>query len=100
MASLPSVPRPVYNELYDRNMTAWLLNTQQNIVQGTRRNYHSHDKNICWTVVTEPMALQERFVNYTQGLVTWLGEYVDIDFVIFLKWLMSPIIITFVILPL
>ena len=49
MASLPSVPRPVYNELYDRNMTAWLLNTQQNIVQGTRRNYHSHDKNICWT---------------------------------------------------
>lgn len=46
------------------------------------------------------MALQERFVNYTQGLVAWLGEYVDMDFVIFLKWLMSPIIITFVILPL
>ena len=46
------------------------------------------------------MSLQERFVNYTQGLVSWVEEYVDIDFVIFLKWLMSPIIITFVILPL
>jgi len=81
MASLPSVPRPVYNELYARNTTAWLLSTQDNIV-------------------AEPMSLQERFMNYTQGLVAQVGEYVDIDFVIFLKWLMSPIIITFCILPL
>ena len=46
------------------------------------------------------MALQEKFVNYSQELVAWVGEYVDIDFVIFLKWMMSPIIITFCILPL
>ena len=25
--SLPTVPRPVYNELYERNVTAWMLTT-------------------------------------------------------------------------
>ena len=85
MASLPTVPRPVYNELYERNLTAWMLSTQSRLI-------------------AEPMALQDRFLNFTQGLVTsvgdWVGQYVDIDFVIFIKWLMSPIIITFCILPL
>ena len=85
MASLPSVPRPVYNELYERNVTAWMISTQNRLI-------------------AEPMALQDRFLNFTQDLVTsvgdWVGEYVDIDFVIFIKWLMSPIIITFCILPL
>ena len=85
MASLPTVPRPVYNELYARNVTAWMISTQSRLI-------------------AEPMALQDRFINFTQGLVTsvadWVGEYVDIDFVIFIKWLMSPIIITFCILPL
>ena len=85
MASLPTVPRPVYNELYERNVTAWMISTQSRLIE-------------------EPMALQDRFFNFTQGLVTsvgdWVGEYVDIDFVIFIKWLMSPIIITFCILPL
>ena len=85
MASLPTVPRPVYNELYARNVTAWMISTQSRLIE-------------------EPMALQDRFFNFTQGLVTsvgdWVGQYVDIDFVIFIKWLMSPIIITFVILPL
>ena len=85
MASLPPVPRPVYNELYERNVTAWMISTQNRLI-------------------AEPMALQDRFWNFTQDLVTsvgdWVGEYVDIDFVIFIKWLMSPIIITFVILPL
>ena len=85
MASLPTVPRPVYNELYERNVTAWMISTQSRLI-------------------AEPMALQDRFLNFTQGLVTsvgdWVGEYVDIDFVIFIKWLMSPIIITFCILPL
>ena len=85
MASLPTVPRPVYNELYERNVTAWMISTQSRLI-------------------AEPMALQDRFINFTQGLVTsvgdWVGQYVDIDFVIFIKWLMSPIIITFCILPL
>ena len=85
MASLPTVPRPVYNELYERNVTAWMISTQSRLI-------------------AEPMALQDRFMNFSQGLVTsvgdWVGEYVDIDFVIFIKWLMSPIIITFCILPL
>ena len=85
MASLPTVPRPVYNELYERNVTAWMISTQSRLI-------------------AEPMALQDRFLNFSQGLVTsvadWVGEYVDIDFVIFIKWLMSPIIITFCILPL
>ena len=45
------------------------------------------------------MDWREKIANYTQSLCNWVSEYVDIDFVIFLKWLMSPIIITFVILP-
>ena len=85
MASLPTVPRPVYNALYERNVTAWMLTTQGRLI-------------------AEPMALQDRLLNFTRGLVTsagnWVGEDVDIDFVIFIKWLMSPIIITFCILPL
>ena len=48
---------------------------------------------------SEPMDWREKIANYTQSLGNWVSEYVDIDFVIFLKWLMSPIIITFVILP-
>ena len=46
------------------------------------------------------MEWQDRVVNLTQGIITWVSEYVDIDFVIFIKWLMSPIILTFCILPL
>ena len=45
------------------------------------------------------MDWREKIANNTQSLGNWVSEYVDIDFVIFLKWLMSPIIITFVILP-
>ena len=48
---------------------------------------------------TEPMEWQERIINYTQSVADWVSDYVDIDFVIFIKWLMSPIILTFVILP-
>ena len=49
---------------------------------------------------SDPMEWQDRVVNLTQGIITWVSEYVDIDFVIFIKWLMSPIILTFCILPL
>ena len=48
---------------------------------------------------TEPMEWQEKIINYTQSVADWVSDYVDIDFVIFIKWLMSPIILTFVILP-
>ena len=30
----------------------------------------------------------------------WVSQYVDLDYMLWIKWLMSPIIITFVILPL
>ena len=48
---------------------------------------------------TWPMEWQEKIINYTQAMADWVSDYVDIDFVIFIKWLMSPIILTFVILP-
>ena len=48
---------------------------------------------------TGPMEWQEKIINYTQAMADWVSDYVDIDFVIFIKWLMSPIILTFVILP-
>ena len=48
---------------------------------------------------TRPMEWQEKIINYTQAMADWVSDYVDIDFVIFIKWLMSPIILTFVILP-
>jgi len=77
---VPPVPKPVHDDLFETNVTAWMLQTQQSMVQ-------------------EPMDWREKIANYTQSLGNWVSEYVDIDFVIFLKWLMSPIIITFVILP-
>jgi len=77
---MPTVPKPVYNELYDTNVTAWMLRTQEKIIE-------------------EPMDWQERLVNFTQSLVSRVAQYVDIDYVIFIKWLMSPIILTFLILP-
>ena len=30
----------------------------------------------------------------------WVSQYVDLDYMLWIKWLMSPIVITFVILPL
>ena len=50
-------------------------------------------------IETAPMDWQERIINYTQTVADMVSDYIDIDFVIFIKWLMSPIILTFVILP-
>ena len=47
----------------------------------------------------DPMDWQARLYNMTQSLVRGVSEYIDIDYAIFLKWLMSPIILTFLILP-
>ena len=40
---------------------------------------------------TEPMEWQETIINYTQSVADWVSDYI--------KWLMFPIILTFVILP-
>jgi len=79
---LPTVPKPVFNDLFARNVTAWMAKSQERLVNDTRQ-----------------MEWQEKIINYTQAMADWVSDYVDIDFVIFIKWLMSPIILTFVILP-
>merc|ERR1719285_362020 len=33
-------------------------------------------------------------------MLDWVGHYVDLDYMLWVKWLLSPIILTFVILPL
>ena len=45
------------------------------------------------------MNWQERLVNMTHQWKQSISEYIDIDYAIFIKWLMSPIILMFVILP-
>merc|ERR1719370_890295 len=32
-------------------------------------------------------------------MLEWVGHYVDLDYMLWVKWLLSPIILTFVILP-
>ena len=36
---MPTVPKPVYNELYDTNVTAWMLQTQEKIIEGKRQEH-------------------------------------------------------------
>ena len=38
-------------------------------------------------------------VNCTQSALDWASQYVDLDYILFIKWLLSPVILTFVILP-
>jgi len=41
----------------------------------------------------------ERFINSTQLVLDFVNEYVDLDYMMWIRWLLSPIILTFVILP-
>jgi len=74
-------PKPVHNDLYEENSTAWMMSTQEKILSNTD-------------------TLCQRLLNVTQVAVNWVGQYVDLDYMLWIKWLLSPIILTFVILPL
>eukprot|EP00092_Neocalanus_flemingeri_P071266 GFUD01087582.1.p1 GENE.GFUD01087582.1~~GFUD01087582.1.p1 ORF type:complete len:370 (+),score=92.61 GFUD01087582.1:112-1221(+) len=78
--SMPTVPKPVHDDLYEKNVTAWMMTTQDKILSETER-------------------LCEMVLNSTQTALDWVSQYVDLDYMMWIKWLMSPIIITFVILP-
>lgn len=62
--AMPTLPKPVHDDLYEQNSTAWMMNTQE--------------------------------------VLEWLGQYVhlDLDYMLWIKWLLSPLILTFIILPL
>jgi len=75
------VPKPVYDDLYEENSTAWMMSAQEKIL-------------------TETELFCQRLINVTQVALNWVGQYVDLDYMLWIKWLLSPIIITFVILPL
>jgi len=77
---MPSEPQPVLDDLYEENVTAWMMSTQDKILSETA--------SVCQTVL-----------NNTQAALNWVSQYVDLDYMMWIKWLMSPIILTFVILP-
>jgi len=77
---MPTLPKPVHSDLYERNVTAWMMTTQGVVMSETER--------MCQYVL-----------NTTQAALDWVSLYVDLDYIMWIKWLMSPIIITFVILP-
>jgi len=82
MASMgPPFPKPVHDDLYEENSTAWMVSTQEKLLSETE-------------------TLCQRLVNCTQAALNWVGQYVDVDYMLWIKWLLSPIILTFVILPL
>jgi len=78
---MPTIPKPVYDDLYEKNATAWMMTTQDKF----------------WS---QTDAIYQVAVNITQSAMDWVSQYVDLDYMLWIKWLMSPIIITFVILPL
>lgn len=79
---MPTLPKPVHSDLYEQNHSAWELTSQEE--EGDAGMYH-------------------RIVNSTQvvlkDVLDWAGQYVDLDYMLWIKWLLSPIILTFVILP-
>lgn len=77
---MPLIPKPVHDDLYEANSTAWMMSTQDRIMSETE-------------------LLCQRLLNTTQAALDWLGNYVDLDYMLWVRWLLSPIIITFVILP-
>lgn len=81
ICQMATVPKPVHDDLYEVNHTAWMLK--------------SHEK-----VMSEMDAFCQRLLNCTQVMLEWVGHYVDLDYMLWVKWLLSPIILTFVILPL
>lgn len=78
---IPTIPKPVHDDLYEKNVTAWMMTTQEKLI-----------------VQTDTFC--QFAVNCTQAALDWVAQYVDLDYMLWIKWLMSPIIITFVILPL
>jgi len=79
--SMPTVPKPVHDELYERNHSAWeVLTSQERIMKSVD-------------------SMSQHLVSSTQAALDWLGQYVDLDYMLWIKWLLSPIILTFVILP-
>jgi len=77
---MPTIPKPVHDDLYEENVTAWMMATQEKILSDT--------ESMC-----------QLFMNTTKAALDWVSQYVDLDYMMWIKWLMSPIIITFVILP-
>jgi len=81
IVQIPTAPKPVHDDLYEQNSTAWMMSAQERILADT--------ETFCG-----------RLLNCTQAALDWVSQYVDLDYMLWIKWLLSPIIITFVILPL
>ncbi|XP_023347030.1 transmembrane protein 68 isoform X2 [Eurytemora carolleeae] len=75
-------PHPVYSELYEKNYSAWIMET------------NTED-----SVVSELELFSQSVVNITKLGFRTIAQYIDIDYMLWMRWLLSPVIIAFVILP-
>lgn len=73
-------PRPVHDDLYEENATAWMMATHQQIVGDVER-------------------FTQSIVNVTKSTLDFVSLYVDLDYLLWIRWLLSPLVITFFILP-
>lgn len=73
-------PKPVYSELYEKNHTAWEMSTEDEIVSSLEL--------FC-----------QGIINSTKAGLQTLSHYVDVDYMLWVRWLLSPLFLTFVILP-
>jgi len=78
---MPLLPKPVHDDLYEENVTAWMMSSTQD------------------QIISETELLCQRVVNSTRAVLDWVGQYVDLDYMMWVRWVLSPIILTFVILP-
>ena len=93
-----TAPRPVHSDLYEENSTAWMMSVQ------VRLDIYClfiepNSSTLQEKIVSDTERLCQLVVNCTQSALDWASQYVDLDYILFIKWLLSPVILTFVILP-
>lgn len=86
-------PKPVYSELYASNSSAWLTmilasSSPPSSTQSAQDQMLSALDLFC-----------QQAMNATRAGLDILATYVDLDYVLWIRWLLSPLILTFVILP-
>ena len=84
------VPKPVYSELYATNSSAWM-----NLMMSSASSSSSAQDQ----VISGLELFCQHIVNTTRAALDGLATYVDLDYMLWIRWLLSPIILTFFILP-
>eukprot|EP00088_Acartia_fossae_P038854 TRINITY_DN4031_c0_g1_i1.p1 TRINITY_DN4031_c0_g1~~TRINITY_DN4031_c0_g1_i1.p1 ORF type:complete len:362 (+),score=22.13 TRINITY_DN4031_c0_g1_i1:324-1409(+) len=77
-------PKPVFSQLYQDNYTMWEKETFSTTEDG---------------ILVGLEAYLDSLVNATKLWLHTINNYVDIDYMLWVRWLLSPVFLCFVILP-